>query len=921
MGDRLAGSTVTDARGRSSPNSSPTKSSTTPLRKSASTPLPSPSARRTSTPISQSPLRQQLQDTSSIGADDDRVDDTADPSPTHRLSPDELLQLPGTIRHLHPRLVAPFITKTTELAEAYNKEPSELNLYNILAFIKVGVNPALRNGISATIDRIAAYPNVIAPEPSPHQPPQPDRVKKAKLLVESGLVGKAERALNDAAGVAPLTDDVLRALAAKHPAGSPNPCGQPIPANNPHAEMPDDEVIKRAVRSFPSDTAPGPSGWTPKLLSLASSSPSFLEFLTTLTAQVAAGLAPGRNMLCAARLTPLLKPDGGIRPIAVGELFYRLAMKAIFRSNNQKSFLSPHQFGVGTKGGTEPAIQAIRRTIQRHPSFPYRFLFSLDFKNAFNALSRPALFAALRRYAPSLLRLAQWSLNTPSSLLVKAEDGTFEMESAEGVRQGDPMGPLFFSIGIRAVVEELQALLGPRFLVIAYLDDIFILSPDDSVKDITLKFFADPSRPISLNSSKCRLYDLHDIDNNPVFMLGTCLGSRAAREQFLDAAVNQLEQDLESIHLLPRQHALLLLRQSIQTKLRHLLRTLKSDDLVHLWQKADDLITSAFDKIRGSAPLDCQRDRALIALPTSLGGLGLFSHVGTAPIAFASASALSDDALSNLIATPLPACEIRSQRDQCREASIAIQTNLMATLDTREQITLAESASLLGRKWLDALPTSKRLLLSDSVVQAGLHYRTFMAGHTGACRKCALPNFAGHDEACLARPSYTVSRHEAIKHSIASGLRTIKGLDVLAEPFMANLRRRNDLRVSSIDGPVAKEEYDVKVITLYAPTHSRSFAAASIPASDPPTPLQDAFARVQQVLAYQGKRKTNRLPVTNDPAPMVPLVFSSGGILESATLTKLKQFKSWGLSHPIYSWLLTSLSVSLVKARGRTFDS
>jgi hypothetical protein len=38
---------------------------------------------------------------------------------------------------------------------------------------------------------------------------------------------------------------------------------------------------------------------------------------------------------------------------------------------------------------------------------------------------------------------------------------------------------------------------------------------------------------------------------------------------------------------LPHQHALLVLRVCIQQNLRHLQRSLKSDDLVHLWDRLD----------------------------------------------------------------------------------------------------------------------------------------------------------------------------------------------------------------------------------------------------------------------------------------------------------------------------------------------
>jgi hypothetical protein len=82
---------------------------------------------------------------------------------------------------------------------------------------------------------------------------------------------------------------------------------------------------------FKPDTTPGISGWTHHLLGVALRSPVVLKALHTLTGLIAAGTAPAQSMLCSSRLTALLKPDEGYRPIAVGELVYWLCTKAILR--------------------------------------------------------------------------------------------------------------------------------------------------------------------------------------------------------------------------------------------------------------------------------------------------------------------------------------------------------------------------------------------------------------------------------------------------------------------------------------------------------------------------------------------------------------------------------------------------------------
>ena len=64
--------------------------------------------------------------------------------------------------------------------------------------------------------------------------------------------------------------------------------------------------------------------------------------------------------LCAARLVALRKPLGGIRPIAVGEVFRRLVGKVLLRRNHTDivKALAPMQVGV-----LVPATHGIYRVL------------------------------------------------------------------------------------------------------------------------------------------------------------------------------------------------------------------------------------------------------------------------------------------------------------------------------------------------------------------------------------------------------------------------------------------------------------------------------------------------------------------------------------------------------------------------------
>src|SRR5258705_9552754 len=97
-------------------------------------------------------------------------------------------------------------------------------------------------------------------------------------------------------------------------------------------------------------------------------------------------------------------------------------------------------------------------------------------------------------------------------------------------------------------------------------------------------------------------------------------------------------------------------RTSAPKNLRHLQRSLKSDDLVHLWDRLDTTLREAVARIRGLPRLTDQLDAAVISLPIKMGGLGILSYKTVAPHAYAAASEAADTTLAPIL-TPrtLPA--------------------------------------------------------------------------------------------------------------------------------------------------------------------------------------------------------------------------------------------------------------------------
>jgi len=71
------------------------------------------------------------------------------------------------------------------------------------------------------------------------------------------------------------------------------------------------------------------------------------------------------------RLLILVKPCGGIQPIAIGETFFWMANRTFCHYFHDvfAIHLSPHQFGVAIKGGYEVMVHGIQATLDVHPNW------------------------------------------------------------------------------------------------------------------------------------------------------------------------------------------------------------------------------------------------------------------------------------------------------------------------------------------------------------------------------------------------------------------------------------------------------------------------------------------------------------------------------------------------------------------------
>ena len=201
-------------------------------------------------------------------------------------------------------------------------------------------------------------------------------------------------------------------MLSKHPQSPPPPC---FPTIIPPSIDIVEGLVAKAIRSFPSGSAPGPSLFRANHLKEAITCPStecgsqFLKVLTSVVKLLAAGVAPHEVSphLCGASLLAVKKKGGGHRPIAVGEVLHWLTSKCLSTVVRTEAIriLTPLQVGVGARRGCEAIIHSVVQTLEREDLAPdSRWVLLLDFSNAFNSVSRKCMFKEIRSRIPSLSR-------------------------------------------------------------------------------------------------------------------------------------------------------------------------------------------------------------------------------------------------------------------------------------------------------------------------------------------------------------------------------------------------------------------------------------------------------------------------------------------------------------------------------------
>ncbi|KAL5515630.1 hypothetical protein EMCRGX_G000825 [Ephydatia muelleri] len=407
------------------------------------------------------------------------------------------------------------------------------------------------------------------------------KVQLAVSKAREGLFGKACKVLSSS-GIAPNTRETWNLLEQKHPRG-PVPSHPEIVLPAESFKLPPDLDLRSVLYQFPRDSACGPSGLRIQHLIEAAEVHLPISICSSLRAIVNI-LADGRAPIGVAKFlaggspTALMKNEEGspldLRPIVV--------------------------LGVAYPAGAEKLVHGFRRCISEHWGDREFVACKVDLKNAFNEVLRQALLEECATHFPELFRWVYWCYGQHPTLWHPM--GT--LGSEQGVHQGDPLGPLLFSLVLQKLVRAIAAdkecsnLLFNRW----YLDDGTLAGATDAVKRaIQLIQQIGPPMGLRINATKCELISQGSLEGFPADMkrqhdpnveiLGAPIGDVIFCAKFLAQkrakAVRLLSQVVEVGSIDP-QIALLLLRQCASfCKLVHVARStppsLVSEGLALLW--------------------------------------------------------------------------------------------------------------------------------------------------------------------------------------------------------------------------------------------------------------------------------------------------------------------------------------------------
>jgi hypothetical protein len=600
---------------------------------------------------------------------------------------------------------------------------------------------------------------------------------------------------------------------------------------------------------------------------------AFRNWFTSLAMDLVNGVrVPLGDWLRASNLIPLRKKKGGVRPIAIGEVFVRAICRWALKRVDTEKYMLKEQYGVGSAGGVEPVVCSMDDSIPRAPNG----MVFLDLKNGFNSLARRKIAKTVCEEVPVLSKLVRFLYNEHSMLVtVDANGRACTLMSREGVRQGDVLGSFLFSLAVKGLVLllkekfALEVEIGATAdvgdgkivrLVWAYLDDLYIaLKEGQSLSEVVEFLSSETVRAewgLAPNAEKCEFHPQASLKSTGAEVLGGWIGGAEDYESVADGltlkAAARLRERLSTLNSprLSMQERLLLLRLCYFPVLNHLLRTLPPKVGLDGTAEFDEIVWECVVDWVGDAGLpECAKDIA--QSPMRLGGLGFFNQLGVKDVACGSCFVacqgilrergfpISPEGLDrrrevvklcadnlNLPVESLLVDEFAMKDMQRRAMEVQHERQwerVFRKLTPSDQARLLENGGPLARGWLHAFPWTPHLAIDDQEMLYVLR-RTLLSSFEDCVSRsgrCGRPGcrYTGidhpmHHLMCGQNGLTRTYRHTALISTLVWALQQGGCPDVVKEQCVGDGRRADVMAVLSAH---VREVIEVSVVAVKNP--------------------------------------------------------------------------------------------------------
>jgi len=266
-------------------------------------------------------------------------------------------------------------------------------------------------------------------------------------------------------------------------------------------------VLESVVKKMKRTAAPCIDGWCKAMVSDAFvDEPELINLWCALLTRLLRGQIGPLVMACLklARLVPIPKPCGGVRPIAVSNFILKMMGAAALQLDG--AACREWQYAIGNKAGTRIIAHKLREHKEKGHTIA-----KFDLSNGFGELPRRIVEHLLAsRQSPWLKAYFRLYACGPRTMAVFGSNGVRTFHVADGFCQGDATSCFFFCLGIDYAIEKILQQAQQAGIevqgVYAFVDDISwaLKSAADAARlaQIVKTVFAEMHMQINLSSSK-----------------------------------------------------------------------------------------------------------------------------------------------------------------------------------------------------------------------------------------------------------------------------------------------------------------------------------------------------------------------------------------------------------------------------------